>query len=37
MLKVYKCTDGKAISVQIHFTRPFYFYWLKEFKLWWKS
>ena len=33
MYKVYKRADGRAISVQIHITRPFYFYWIKEFKL----
>jgi hypothetical protein len=29
-----KRADGKAFSIEISFTRPFYFHWIKEFKLW---
>lgn len=34
MIYIMKRADGKAFSIEISFTRPFYFHWLKEFKLW---
>lgn len=36
MVNICKCVgyERVAFSIEISFTKPFYFHWLKHFKLW---